>query len=49
MIYRSRQYWYGNTDPEKTIVRTQLKHIWEGVSQLLYTSMFVNVGNKDID
>ena len=34
VIYRSRQYWYGNTDPEKTVVRTHLKHVWEGVSKV---------------
>ncbi|XP_028417682.1 zinc finger FYVE domain-containing protein 1-like [Dendronephthya gigantea] len=30
VIYRSRQYWYGNTEPEKTVVRTHLKHVWQG-------------------
>jgi zinc finger FYVE domain-containing protein 1 len=37
IIYRSRQYWYGNKDPtEQTVVRTEIQHIWEGVSLLSY-------------
>jgi len=32
VIYRSKQYWYGNNDPEKTVVYTETKHIWPGVS-----------------
>ncbi|XP_014242733.1 zinc finger FYVE domain-containing protein 1-like [Cimex lectularius] len=30
-IYRSRQYWYGNTPPEDTAVRTEIHHIWPGM------------------
>lgn len=30
VIYRSRQYWYGNDDPIKTVVRTELRHAWPG-------------------
>ncbi|KAK6297785.1 hypothetical protein J4Q44_G00323680 [Coregonus suidteri] len=30
VIYRSRQYWYGNQDPVDTVVRTEIKHIWPG-------------------
>lgn len=29
VIYRSRQYWYGNRDPEQTIVRAEICHVWE--------------------
>ena len=32
MIYRSRQYWYGNLDPEQKVVRTEIRHVWRGVS-----------------
>lgn len=31
VIYRSRQYWFGNEDPVKTVVRTELRHAWPGV------------------
>lgn len=30
VIYRSRQYWFGNEDPVKTVVRTELRHAWPG-------------------
>ncbi|MCJ8739749.1 hypothetical protein PDJAM_G00050780 [Pangasius djambal] len=30
IIYRSRQYWMGNQDPESTVVRTEVKHVWQG-------------------
>lgn len=29
VIYRSRQYWYGNKDPEQTVVRAEICHVWE--------------------
>ncbi|KAF4520072.1 hypothetical protein B566_EDAN007929 [Ephemera danica] len=29
VIYRSRQYWYGNKDPDQTVVRAEVIHIWE--------------------
>lgn len=32
VIYRSRQYWVGNQDPESGLVRSEVKHVWEGVS-----------------
>lgn len=38
VIYRSRQYWYGNQDPVDTVVRTEIKHIWPGVRE---TSSFI--------
>lgn len=31
VIYRSRQYWYGNQDPVDTVVRTEIHHVWPGV------------------
>ncbi|XP_038073973.1 zinc finger FYVE domain-containing protein 1-like [Patiria miniata] len=30
IIYRSRQHWYGNLDPEQTAVRTEIRHVWPG-------------------
>lgn len=30
IIYRSRQYWYGNRDPVETVVRTEIQHVWSG-------------------
>ncbi|XP_023689288.1 zinc finger FYVE domain-containing protein 1 [Paramormyrops kingsleyae] len=30
IIYRSRQYWMGNQDPENSIVRPEVKHVWLG-------------------
>ncbi|KAI0213644.1 Zinc finger FYVE domain-containing protein 1 [Lamellibrachia satsuma] len=30
IIYRSRQYWYGNQDPDKAAVRTETRHVWPG-------------------
>lgn len=32
IIYRSRQYWMGNQDPENSVVRPEVKHVWLGVS-----------------
>lgn len=33
VIYRSRQYWYGNQDPVETVVRTEIQHVWPGVRE----------------
>ncbi|GCC17655.1 zinc finger FYVE domain-containing protein 1-like isoform X1 [Chiloscyllium punctatum] len=30
IIYRSRQYWFGNQDPVDTVVRTEIEHVWLG-------------------
>ena len=46
VIYRSRQYWYGNPDPE-SVVRTELKHIWSGQQNNVGTSH--NLSRKIID
>lgn len=35
-IYRSRQYWYGNKSPEDTVVRTEITHVWPGVSSFQF-------------
>ena len=40
-VLRSRQQWYGNTDPEhQGVVTTEIAHVWPGVrqDQILYTS-----------
>lgn len=31
-IYRSRQYWYGNKNPEDVSVRSEITHVWSTVS-----------------
>ncbi|KAM9326377.1 zinc finger FYVE domain-containing protein 1-like [Gastrophryne carolinensis] len=28
IIYRSRQYWYGNRDPDGSTVRQEVRHVW---------------------
>ena len=38
VIYRSRQYWYGNEDPTGRDVHTEIEHIWEGVSSMQFTT-----------
>ncbi|XP_061683975.1 zinc finger FYVE domain-containing protein 1 isoform X2 [Syngnathoides biaculeatus] len=35
VIYRSRQYWVGNQDPESSVVRSEVKHVWEGSDTFL--------------
>ncbi|XP_040188991.1 zinc finger FYVE domain-containing protein 1 isoform X1 [Rana temporaria] len=35
VIYRSRQYWFGNQDPVDTIVRTEIQHVWPGADGFL--------------
>ncbi len=42
IIYRSRQYWYGNQDPEKSVVRTEIRHVWPGVG--IITRTLANTG-----
>ncbi|XP_067364305.1 zinc finger FYVE domain-containing protein 1 isoform X1 [Channa argus] len=37
VIYRSRQYWMGNQDPESSVVRSEVKHVWEGSDTFLTT------------
>uniref|UniRef100_A0A3Q3WK95 FYVE-type domain-containing protein n=1 Tax=Mola mola TaxID=94237 RepID=A0A3Q3WK95_MOLML len=37
VIYRSRQYWMGNQDPETGVVRSEVKHVWEGSDTFLTT------------
>ncbi|XP_076000034.1 zinc finger FYVE domain-containing protein 1 [Genypterus blacodes] len=35
VIYRSRQYWVGNQDPESSVVRSEVKHVWAGSDTFL--------------
>ncbi|ELT96584.1 hypothetical protein CAPTEDRAFT_1802 [Capitella teleta] len=35
VIYRSRQFWYGNQDPINTVVRTEIRHVWPGRNPVL--------------
>ncbi|XP_043930604.1 zinc finger FYVE domain-containing protein 1 [Protopterus annectens] len=35
VIYRSRQFWYGNQDPVDTVVRTEIQHVWPGMDGFL--------------
>ena len=43
VIYRSRQYWYGNREPtEESVVRTEIQHVWPNVSISLYFILFIN-------
>ncbi|XP_029454579.1 zinc finger FYVE domain-containing protein 1 isoform X4 [Rhinatrema bivittatum] len=35
VIYRSRQYWFGNQDPVDTVVRTEIEHVWPGTDGFL--------------
>ncbi|KAJ8403763.1 hypothetical protein AAFF_G00346310 [Aldrovandia affinis] len=35
IIYRSRQYWLGNQDPESSVVRPEVKHVWQGSEAFL--------------
>lgn len=42
IIYRSRQFWIGNQDPESSVVRPEVKHVWQGVSPYI-TTLGLNV------
>lgn len=35
VVYRSRQYWFGNQDPVNTVVRTEIEHVWPGTDGFL--------------
>nr|XP_045608689.1 zinc finger FYVE domain-containing protein 1-like isoform X1 [Procambarus clarkii]XP_045608690.1 zinc finger FYVE domain-containing protein 1-like isoform X1 [Procambarus clarkii]XP_045608691.1 zinc finger FYVE domain-containing protein 1-like isoform X1 [Procambarus clarkii]XP_045608692.1 zinc finger FYVE domain-containing protein 1-like isoform X1 [Procambarus clarkii] len=30
IIYRSRQYWYGNESPDRCVVKEEYQHVWSG-------------------
>ncbi|XP_047501868.1 zinc finger FYVE domain-containing protein 1-like isoform X2 [Penaeus chinensis] len=30
IIYRSRQYWYGNESPDRSVVKEEYQHVWPG-------------------
>lgn len=42
VIYRSRQFWMGNQDPESGVVRSEVKHVWEGVCRFFLNYCFLN-------
>lgn len=46
IIYRSRQYWYGNSDPF-SCVHTEILHIWPGESNMFQGTQ--NAAQKVID
>lgn len=49
IIYRSRQYWYGNKDPaEQAVVRTEILHVWDG-EPLPSNQAAVNAAQKVVD
>uniref|UniRef100_A0A8C5KCL1 FYVE-type domain-containing protein n=1 Tax=Jaculus jaculus TaxID=51337 RepID=A0A8C5KCL1_JACJA len=35
VVYRSRQYWFGNQDPVDMVVRTEIVHVWPGTGAFL--------------
>ncbi|XP_063977276.1 zinc finger FYVE domain-containing protein 1-like [Diachasmimorpha longicaudata] len=45
-IYRSRQYWYGNKNPEEAAVRTEITHVWNITS---VANLNQNAAQKVID
>ncbi|KAM8854050.1 zinc finger FYVE domain-containing protein 1 [Synchiropus picturatus] len=47
VIYRSRQYWIGNQDPESSVVRSEVKHVWEGSDTFL--SSHQNAAQRVLD
>lgn len=42
VVYRSRQYWFGNQDPVDTVVRTEIVHVWPGVRAVVFIFLFVS-------
>ena len=43
VVYRSRQYWFGNQDPVDTVVRTEIVHVWPGVRAVLFFFLYRSV------
>jgi len=48
VVYRSRQYWFGNQDPVNTVVRTEIEHVWPGVSLVAGYSVSSMYGSYSI-
>ena len=46
VIYRSRQYWFGNSDPFE-VVRTEILHVWPGEMNVFQSSQ--NAAQKVLD
>ncbi|XP_063061573.1 zinc finger FYVE domain-containing protein 1 [Engraulis encrasicolus] len=47
IIYRSRQYWMGNQDPEGSVVRPEVKHVWPGSE--LFSTDHQNAAQRVLD
>jgi zinc finger FYVE domain-containing protein 1 len=47
ILYKSREYWYGNEEPEK-VVRTEIKHVWKD-QKFEFMGTSLNTGRKVID
>ncbi|XP_076167433.1 zinc finger FYVE domain-containing protein 1 isoform X2 [Ptiloglossa arizonensis] len=45
-IYRSRQYWYGNKNPEELVVSTKISHVWDMPNHLVTSQ---NTAQRVID
>ncbi|XP_043522178.1 zinc finger FYVE domain-containing protein 1-like isoform X2 [Frieseomelitta varia] len=45
-IYRSRQYWYGNNNPEDLAVRTEITHVWNTANNSAITQ---NTAQRVVD
>ena len=43
MVYRSRQYWYGNKNPEHSVLKTENKHVWPEVHTCTYYIVRIHV------
>jgi hypothetical protein len=46
VVYRSRQYWFGNQDPVDTVVRTEIVHVWPGVRPDPLISLLLSLGHS---
>ncbi|XP_063229334.1 zinc finger FYVE domain-containing protein 1-like isoform X2 [Bacillus rossius redtenbacheri] len=46
-IYRSRQHWYGNKNPEDSAVRKEIQHVWPGRNVPLSSSQ--NAAQRVLD
>ncbi|KAG1708463.1 Zinc finger FYVE domain-containing protein 1 [Nymphon striatum] len=49
VIFRSREYWYGNRDPVETVIRTEIRHVWPGVIGNTVLQGTHNAAQKVID
>ncbi|XP_077522696.1 zinc finger FYVE domain-containing protein 1-like isoform X1 [Amblyomma americanum] len=47
VIYQSRQYWYGNRNPDETVTRVEIVHVWPGDKS--FTQEPSNTAQKMLD